>query len=89
MREIKKPTKRNGEGIYLRFHCTGQCFKDCRFSSGHGILDKEEVKELLKYMEECRGTRAKFLTKRRNLGQKEGSNSEGDKGQTGTKKVSF
>ena len=57
--------------------------------SGHGILDKEEVRELLKYMEDCRGARAKFLSNRRISGPKEGSNSEGTKGQTGTKKVSF
>ena len=89
VRDIRKPKKRNGEGICLRFHCAGHCFKDCRFSSGHGVLDKEELKELLKYMEECRNARAKFLTKRRSLGPKEGPNNEGEKGQTGTKKVSF
>ena len=89
MRDIKKPRKRNGEGICLRFHCTGQCVKDCKFSSGHGNLDKEEVKKLLKYMKDCRSARAKFLKNRKHTTVKEGPEKEGTKGQTGAKKVSF
>ena len=62
IKNIPKPKKRNGEGICLRYHCAGFCFRDCRFAGGHGNLEKEETSELVKYMDECRGARKKFLT---------------------------
>ena len=61
IKDIPKPNKGNGEGICLRFHCAGYCFRDCRFAGGHGRLEKEEENELVKYMNECRGARKKFL----------------------------
>ena len=57
--------KKNGNQICLRYHCSGFCFKDCKFASGHGTLEGEEKADLIAFMAKARDARKNFATKNR------------------------
>ena len=65
IRRIDKPMKKNGNQICLRFHCSGFCFKDCKFAGGHGTLDNEEKVDLLTFMAKAREARKVFANRNR------------------------
>ena len=50
--------------ICLRYHCSGFCFKDCKFTSGHGTLDGEEKSDLEAFLVKARDARKQFVNGR-------------------------
>ena len=65
IRRFDKPMKKNGNQICLRYHCSGFCFKDCKFASGHGTLESEEKADLIAFMAKARDARKNFATRNR------------------------
>ena len=68
----------------MRFHSLGYCFKDCRFTKGHGELDREETEEMEKFLLKARAARKRFQENQRgrqgNRNRPEPSNSANAQG---------
>ena len=68
VRDMTKPTKKNGHQMCLRFHTLGYCFDDCNYKSGHGTLDTDEAKDLKDFNKKAKENRNRFQNQRRGGG---------------------
>ena len=60
LKNLQRPKKYSGQLVCLRYHTIGHCFKDCKFTNGHGTLLEEERGGLVKFIGSVRDSKKRF-----------------------------